>query len=158
MLELKNICVSFRSERQDKVFGHTRQQVLFDVSLNVKRGTCLGILGESGSGKSTMGRVLCGLLKPDSGEAILDGVSVYASRALPRRSSGTTFRAAGGRLAPPSPLWAPHCRVLLPILAFATLKNSIRKPGEVVKGRGKFFPKKRQKGPGPVAGPPGLVL
>ena len=54
MLELKNICVSFRSERQDKVFGHTRQQVLFDVSLNVKRGTCLGILGESGSGKSTL--------------------------------------------------------------------------------------------------------
>ena len=81
MLELKNISVSFRSERQDKIFGHTRQQVLFDVSLAVKEGTCLGILGESGSGKSTMGRVLCGLLKPDSGEAVLDGVSVYASRA-----------------------------------------------------------------------------
>ena len=80
-LELKNINVSFRSERQDKIFGHTRQQVLFDVSLTVKEGTCLGILGESGSGKSTMGRVLCGLLKPDSGEAVLDGVSVYASRA-----------------------------------------------------------------------------
>ena len=57
MLELKNINVSFRSERQDKIFGHTRQQVLFDVSLAVKEGTCLGILGESGSGKSTMGRV-----------------------------------------------------------------------------------------------------
>lgn len=81
MLELKNINVSFRSERQGKIFGHTRQQVLFDVSLAVKEGTCLGILGESGSGKSTMGRVLCGLLKPDSGEAVLDGVSVYASRA-----------------------------------------------------------------------------
>ena len=81
MLELKNINVSFHSERQDKIFGHTRQQVLFDVSLAVKEGTCLGILGESGSGKSTMGRVLCGLLKPDSGEAVLDGVSVYASRA-----------------------------------------------------------------------------
>ena len=81
MLELKNINVSFRIERQDKIFGHTRQQVLFDVSLTVKDGTCLGILGESGSGKSTMGRVLCGLLKPDSGEAVLDGVSVYASRA-----------------------------------------------------------------------------
>ena len=36
MLELKNICVSFRRERQDKIFGHTRQQVLFDVSLHVK--------------------------------------------------------------------------------------------------------------------------
>ena len=68
MLKLKNINVSFRSERQDKIFGHTRQQVLFDVSLAVKEGTCLG-------------RVLCGLLKPDSGEAVLDGVSVYASRA-----------------------------------------------------------------------------
>ena len=51
------------------------------MSLAVKEGTCLGILGESGSGNSTMGRVLCGLLKPDSGEAVLDGVSVYASRA-----------------------------------------------------------------------------
>ena len=48
MLELKNINVSFRSERQDKIFGHTRQQVLFDVSLTVKEGTCLGILGETG--------------------------------------------------------------------------------------------------------------
>lgn len=81
MFKLKNICVSFRSERQDRIFGYTRQQVLFDVSLHVKKGTCLGILGESGSGKSTMGRVLCGLLRPDSGEAILDGISVYGSRA-----------------------------------------------------------------------------
>lgn len=80
MLELKHIDVSFRSERQDKIFGYTRQQVLFDVSLTVRDGTCLGILGESGSGKSTMGRVLCGLLKPDRGEVVLDGVSVYASR------------------------------------------------------------------------------
>ncbi len=81
MLELKHINVSFRTERQDRIFGHTRQQVLFDVSMAVRDGTCLGILGESGSGKSTMGRVLCGLLKPDSGEAVLDGVSIYGSRA-----------------------------------------------------------------------------
>ena len=81
MLELKHINVSFRTERQDRIFGHTRQQVLFDVSMTVRDGTCLGILGESGSGKSTMGRVLCGLLKPDSGEAVLDGVPIYGSRA-----------------------------------------------------------------------------
>ena len=46
----------------------------------MKKGTCLGILGESGSGKSTMGRVLCGLLKPDSGTVFLDGASVYGSK------------------------------------------------------------------------------
>ena len=68
MLEINNVCVSFRSERQEKLFGTTRDQVLFDVSLKVPQGTCLGILGESGSGKSTLGRVICGLLKPDSGE------------------------------------------------------------------------------------------
>ena len=49
MLELKDICVSFRSERQDRIFGHTRQQVWCDVAFSVKKGTCLGILGESGS-------------------------------------------------------------------------------------------------------------
>lgn len=35
MLELKNINVSFRSERQDKIFGRTRQQVLFDSAVTV---------------------------------------------------------------------------------------------------------------------------
>ena len=80
MLEISNINVSFRSERQEKLFGTTRDQVLFDVSLKVPQGTCLGILGESGSGKSTLGRVICGLLKPDSGELKIHGTSVYASR------------------------------------------------------------------------------
>lgn len=81
MIKLDQVCVSFRSERQDRIFGHTRQPVLFDVSVEVKKGTCLGILGESGSGKSTMGRVLCGLLKPDSGNVLFDSISVYGSRA-----------------------------------------------------------------------------
>ena len=52
MLEISNINVSFRSERQEKLFGITRDQVLFDVSLKVPQGTCLGILGESGSAKT----------------------------------------------------------------------------------------------------------
>ena len=80
MLEVNNVCVSFRSERQEKIFGTTRNQVLFDVSLKVSQGTCLGILGESGSGKSTLGHVICGLLKPDTGEVKIQDVSVYASR------------------------------------------------------------------------------
>ena len=81
MLDAQNICVSFRSEQQDKLFGVSRKQVLFDVSLSLKQGACLGILGESGSGKSTLGRVLCGLLKPDRGQVLVDGIPVYGSRA-----------------------------------------------------------------------------
>ena len=80
MIRMRDICVSFRSERQEKIFGVSRTQVLFNVSLSIPKGSCLGILGESGSGKSTLGRVICGLLKPDSGEYLLEGKNVYASR------------------------------------------------------------------------------
>lgn len=74
VFELNNLHVSLQSH-------HKEIELVRGVSFAVAPGECLGILGESGSGKSTMGRVLCGLLKPDSGEAVLDGVSVYASRA-----------------------------------------------------------------------------
>lgn len=91
MIEMKDICVSFRSERQQKIFGITRKQVLHNVSLSVPEGSCLGILGESGSGKSTLGRVMCGLLKPDKGSVLVDGKSVYGShdgrRALQKKLS-----------------------------------------------------------------------
>ena len=44
MIELHDICVSFRSERQEKIFGNTRIQVLFDVSLKIGRGVCLSLI------------------------------------------------------------------------------------------------------------------
>ena len=81
MLEMQHIDVSFRSEKAASFFKNVRQQVLYDVSFKVKEGTCLGILGESGSGKSTTGRVLCGLLKPDCGHVLLKGKNVYGSKA-----------------------------------------------------------------------------
>lgn len=80
MLKIDGVNVSFKSERQEKLFGTSRKQVLFDISLDIPKGKCLGILGESGSGKSTLGRVICGLLKPDSGDIYINGNSVYGSK------------------------------------------------------------------------------
>lgn len=80
MIKIKDVNVSFKSERQEKIFGTTRKQVLFDISIDIPKGTCLGILGESGSGKSTLGRVMCGLLKPDKGNIYLEGEPVYGSK------------------------------------------------------------------------------
>lgn len=80
MITLKDICVSFRSEKQTSFFGKERTQVLFDVSLYIQRGICLGIMGESGSGKSTLGRVICGMLKPDSGKYMLEETAIYSDK------------------------------------------------------------------------------
>ena len=73
VLEGKDISVSFLKEKQEKLLGKERQQVLKKVSFFLREGECLGLLGESGSGKSTLGRVLSGLLKQDSGTLEREG-------------------------------------------------------------------------------------
>src|ERR687898_3549769 len=47
-----------------------------DVSFTVKTGEIFGFLGSNGAGKSTTIRMLCGLLRPTSGTAIVGGVDV----------------------------------------------------------------------------------
>ena len=47
--------------------------VINDVSFTVKKGQCVGIVGESGCGKSTTARIILGLLNFDEGEIILSG-------------------------------------------------------------------------------------
>lgn len=48
-------------------------QGLFDVSIALRRGRTLGIVGESGAGKTTLARLMLGLEPPDSGEVRLAG-------------------------------------------------------------------------------------
>ena len=57
-----------KSYKEKGLFNKKIKRVLNDVSFSLKKGECLGIIGESGSGKSTLGRILIGLEKPDSGE------------------------------------------------------------------------------------------
>lgn len=49
------------------------------VNLNIEEGEIFGLLGPNGAGKSTTISMICGLLKPDSGEIIIDGLSVAAA-------------------------------------------------------------------------------
>lgn len=79
-LEVRNVVVSFRKERQEKLFGAARQTVLKGVSFEMEGGESLALVGESGSGKSTLGRVVSGLLRPDSGEVLIDGIPIYGRR------------------------------------------------------------------------------
>ena len=59
---------------------------LTDVSFSVERGEFIGVIGHTGSGKSTLVQHLNGLLKPTSGQILLDGQDIWANKALTRQS------------------------------------------------------------------------
>lgn len=72
ILDVKNLHITFEQPKVSK-------QILEDVSFSVKAGKCLGILGESGSGKSMTTKSILGLLNRDfkiSGSATFEGADL----------------------------------------------------------------------------------
>ena len=74
----------------NKSFGD--KHVVKDFSLQVKRGEIYGFLGPNGSGKTTSIRMICGLLKPDSGEGTCLGHDIRDSAAIKREVGYMTQR------------------------------------------------------------------
>jgi len=70
----------------NKSFG--AKHVVKDFSLQVRRGEIYGFLGPNGSGKTTSIRMLCGLLKPDSGSGTCLGYDVVRETAAIKREVG----------------------------------------------------------------------
>ena len=58
-----------------KKFGNL--EAVKDVSVTIKKGEVFGLIGTNGAGKSTFLRMLCGVLKPDSGEIMIDERPIY---------------------------------------------------------------------------------
>ncbi len=64
-VQMKNVCKSYG------VLPH-RLSILKDINLSIREGEFVAVIGFSGSGKTTLISLLAGLLKPDSGEIMID--------------------------------------------------------------------------------------
>ena len=69
LIQLRNVDLSLGA-------GAARVHILKRISMDIGRGEAIGMVGPSGSGKSTLLMTMAGLEKPDSGEIIVDGVSL----------------------------------------------------------------------------------
>jgi sodium transport system ATP-binding protein len=70
-------------------------QAVREVSFVAPDGRITGLLGPNGAGKSTSLRMLCTVIRPDSGEARIDGIDVAADPLAARRRIGVLSHAAG---------------------------------------------------------------
>lgn len=73
ILEVKNLTVSFSVKKN--LFGKATQffNAVDDVSFTIDKGDIVGLVGESGCGKTTLGRSILQLIKPSAGKIILEG-------------------------------------------------------------------------------------
>mgnify|MGYP005759931009 CR=1 FL=1 len=66
MIEVKNV-----RKRFDDI------EALNEMSTEIKEGAVFGLVGSNGAGKSTFLRIVSGILRPDEGEVLIDGIPVY---------------------------------------------------------------------------------
>lgn len=73
-LELKHLSYTYSG-------GTTfARQAVNDISAVIREGSITGIIGHTGSGKSTLVQMMNGLLTPTSGEVLLDGVNIFSDK------------------------------------------------------------------------------
>lgn len=70
-----------------------RRSAVENLSLDIYRGEFLGLIGHTGSGKSTLIQHLNGLLKPTGGRVLLDGEDIWAD---PKKIRSVRFRSVAG--------------------------------------------------------------
>jgi len=104
LLEVKNLKTWFPIRRGilQRTVGHVK--AVDDVSFFVRRGETLGLVGESGCGKTTVGRTILRLIPNSGGEVRFDGKDVLSAGALElrklRREMQIIFQDPGGSLNP----------------------------------------------------------
>ena len=71
---------------------------IFQVDLNIRQGSFVVIAGRNGCGKTTLLKHMNGLLKPDAGDVLVDGLSVWEDLRRARRLVGMVFQDADSQI------------------------------------------------------------
>ncbi|KTF04331.1 MULTISPECIES: ABC transporter ATP-binding protein [Trueperella] len=87
IIELRDLHVIFKT-RAGTIFNPTKVHAVDGVSMKVMPGQVLGIVGESGCGKSTTANVMCGLQEATTGRVFFKGEEVTKRSAADRRKIG----------------------------------------------------------------------
>ena len=80
ILQVKNLTKTFKLSRKQRKLegGATIKKAVDDLSFTAYKGEIFGLLGPNGAGKTTTLRMLATLIKPDSGDAVVDGASIVS--------------------------------------------------------------------------------
>ncbi|MDO5747265.1 MAG: ABC transporter ATP-binding protein [Actinomycetaceae bacterium] len=87
IIELKDVHVTFTT-RTGSIFKPNKVHAVQGVNMKIMPGQTLGLVGESGCGKSTTANVMCGLQRPTSGKVFFKGQEVTKRSASDRRKIG----------------------------------------------------------------------
>lgn len=90
MIEMKGISKTYRVRRREAGLGnavrsffspaYSEIEALRDVSFTIPDGQIVGYIGPNGAGKSTTIKILCGILRPDGGECLVNGMVPWEER------------------------------------------------------------------------------
>ena len=133
ILEVKNLHVHFPIKKN--LFGKATQffKAVDDVSFTVEQGDIVGLVGESGCGKTTLGRSILQLIKPTSGNIILEGkelteISSGALRSM-RKDLQIVFQDPYGSL---NPRITIGDAILEPLKVHSVLSNNKQRKEKVM--------------------------
>lgn len=101
MIELKDIKKTYKVKKREAGIGkaiksfvrgkYEEVEALKGISFKINEGEIVGYIGPNGAGKSTTIKIMCGILTPDSGECIINGLIPYKDRKEYVKDIGVVF-------------------------------------------------------------------
>ena len=101
IINVKNLCKTYKVAKRDSGFKNALKSffkrdyryilAVQDVSFTIREGEIVGYIGPNGAGKSTTIKMLSGILKPDSGEMLINGMNPVNDRIKYVKEIGVVF-------------------------------------------------------------------